>query len=373
MDYRSLFEKYTEKSISGRYLSPLMIMPLLNKMRFETIGQSVDGRKIFGRKFGDGPIRILMWSQMHGNESTTTKALFDLMNFLESEESPAKSFCTKFSLFMVPMLNPDGSHAYTRENASGKDLNRDFCDVSQPETKALLTVFDNFQPDYCFNLHDQRTIFGAGDSGRPATVSFLSPSFNEARDTNLVREKAMSVIMAMNDALQKEIPGQVARFDDGFNPNCAGDSFQLKGIPTILFEAGHFPGDYNREVTRRLIFTSYLVALQNISENVIVTNVIEEYLKIPQNKINFNDFIYKNVKINYDGNEIITNFAAQYIEKRIGDEIKFVASIAQIGSDSFGHFEYDAKGEAFLTGSPTIGQRADFTIGSQSFNNGMPV
>jgi hypothetical protein len=38
-------------------------------------------------------------------------------------------------------------------------------------------------------------------------------------------------------------------------------------------------------------------------------------LKIPQNNVVFYDFIYKNVKINYDGKEIITNFAAQYKEE----------------------------------------------------------
>lgn len=373
MNYLSLAEKYAEVSLSGRYISPEKVKSLLQRRKFDVVGQSVQARDIFGRKFGNGPIKILMWSQMHGNESTTTKALFDLMNFLESNESRAKEIAKRFSLYIIPMLNPDGSFAYTRENANGKDLNRDFCEVSQPETAALLNIAESFKPDYCFNLHDQRTIFGVGDTGKPSTVAFLSPSFNAAREISPAREKGMRVIVAMNKMLQSVIPGQVARFDDGFNPNCAGDSFQLKGIPTILFEAGHHPGDYDRDITRKLIFASYLVALISISENVIVDNVIEEYLQIPQNKANFNDFIYKNVKINYDGNEIITNFAAQYIERRVEDQVEFVALIAKLDSDSFGHFEYDAAGDEFVNGNPSIGQPADFTIGKQPFVNGLPV
>jgi hypothetical protein len=46
--------------------------------------------------------------------------------------------------------------------------------------------------------------------------------------------------------LQRYIPGQIGRFDDSFNLNC-GDTFQAMGVPTLLFEAGHFEGDYQRK------------------------------------------------------------------------------------------------------------------------------
>jgi hypothetical protein len=49
-----------------------------------------------------------------------------------------------------------------------------------------------------------------------------------------------------------------------------------------------------------------------LSENVIVSNGINKYLNIPQNKVVFYDFIYKTSR--YDGIEIITNFALQYKE-----------------------------------------------------------
>ena len=34
----------------------------------------------------------------------------------------------------------------------------------------------NFNPKFCFNLHDQRTIFGVEGTKNPATISFLAPS-----------------------------------------------------------------------------------------------------------------------------------------------------------------------------------------------------
>jgi hypothetical protein len=309
-----------------------------------------------------------MWSQMHGNESTTTKALFDFINFLHSNTAASEAILNAFTFCLLPMLNPDGAELYTRENANLIDLNRDAQDLSQPESKVLRQVFEIFQPDYCYNLHDQRTIYGVAHSGLPATVSFLAPSYNENREVNDVRTKAMSVIASMNDVLQQLIPNQVGRFEDSFNINCIGDTFQFLKVPTILFEAGHFPGDYEREETRKYIFIALLSGIQYLHENDIVDNKNDDYLKIPQNKVVFYDIVYKNVKINYDNKEKIINFAAQYNELLNKDKVTFEARIAQIDNleNYFGHQVFDAKGEIYQddnTGFPNIEQKADFYLG----------
>src|SRR5690606_18803559 len=99
---------------------------------------------------GDGPIKILMWSQMHGNESTTTKAVLDLINFLLEGSEMSNSILERCTIKIIPILNPDGALAYTRVNANGIDLNRDAQNLSQPESKVLRAVFEDFGPDYCF-------------------------------------------------------------------------------------------------------------------------------------------------------------------------------------------------------------------------------
>ena len=270
---------------------------------------------------------------------------------------------------MLPMVNPDGAEKYTRENANGVDLNRDSQALTQPESNVLRKVFEDFKPDYCYNLHDQRTIFGAGDKGNPATVSFLAPAYNENRDYNTTRLKAVEIIVAMNDVLQLYIPNQVGRFDDSFNINCIGDTFQNLGVPTILFEAGFYPNDYVREITRKYIFISLISGLKHIYENDIVSNKIEDYLNIPQNKVNFFDIVYKNVKINYDNLEKSINFAAQYIEKPNDGKIDFEAVIAQVDNldNYFAHHSIDAQGKTFKSpqGSvPNIGDKANFYLGN---------
>lgn len=291
MNFETIFHEYKVTEISRRYLTLDHIEPLLFEWntagQLQTIGYSVENRPIYTFTIGTGKSRILMWSQMHGNESTTTKALLDFLNFLDSENPIAKNLLKDFTFCCLPMVNPDGAKRYTRENAVKVDLNRDANLLTQPESLALRKAFDDFKPHYCYNLHDQRTIFGAGETGKPATVSFLAPAYNEARDINGQRTKAINVIAAMNAELQKLIPGQIGRFDDSFNINCIGDTFQSLNIPTILFEAGHFPNDYEREETRKFIFIALLAGFEFINENVVVSNGLHEYLNIPQNKVNF--------------------------------------------------------------------------------------
>ena len=381
MNLEQLFSQNKEELLHGRYITLDSIEPLLQKLntnnQLRIIGKSVLEKPIYSYKIGLGKTKIFLWSQMHGNESTTTKALFDFLNVLHSGSQLADELLKTFTFYAIPMLNPDGAFLYTRENANKVDLNRDSKDLTQPESRVLRDAFDAFKPDYCFNLHDQRTIFGVDDSGKPATLSFLAPSYDEERNINDSRLKAINVIAAVNEGLQSYLPNQVGRFDDSFNINCIGDTFQYLGVPTILFEAGHYRDDYEREVTRKFVFMAYVLAFTTISENVIVINGIDKYLNIPQNKVVFYDFIYKNIRINYDGIEKITNFAAQYKEELIENQICFNAYFSQIGDleNYFGHTEYDAQGALYkdeINNVPTVNQKADFYLtNSIEFVNGM--
>lgn len=380
MDYTQLFNQFKESSISGRYITNHHIEPLLENLKANfkvaVIGQSVKQKPIYSITIGTGKTKIFMWSQMHGNESTTTKALFDLFNYLQSDTADANKLKNNFTVFCIPILNPDGAEAYTRVNANEIDLNRDSVALSQPESQLLRNIFESFKPDFCFNLHDQRSIFAAGQTKNPATVSFLAPSYNESCEYNSARLKAVSVINAMNFELQKYIPNQVGRFDDSFNINCIGDMFQSLGVPTILFEAGHFQDDYEREETRKYIFISYLSGLKHINENVVVEGDLNVYLNIPQNKSIFYDFVYRKFKITDKSLNIITNFAAHYREILAGGKIEFEANIIEVGEGitNFGHQEYNAEGGVYsddYNNVPEVDNRADFYLDTTiSFVNG---
>lgn len=341
--------------IDNKYLTSFHLedfyASLCNDFTQRVIGYSVNQNPITAISWGHGNVKVLFWSQMHGNESTSTKALVDFLHYLNT--NPHNHWKSHFQFMTIPILNPDGAIAYTRENANLADLNRDFIQFSQPESQLLQRVYEEFQPDWCGNLHDQRTIFGVGESDKPATISFLAPSYNESKEYNETRLKAVQVIVVMNQALQKYLPGQIARFDDGFNPNCAGDHFQYLGTPTILFEAGFYPNDLHRNITRKYLFLAYHTMFYTLYENDLVDNKLEDYLKIPQNKVSFYDFICKKVKINYDNSEFITNFAAQYREVVHDGQVQLVSEVVAIGNveNRYAHTAINAQGKPIVFAS----------------------
>ena len=332
---KALFEDYNSfknHKISGRYIQQKDIQVLLDNLGEEfslkEIGVSVLGKPIHSIQFGNGSIKILAWSQMHGNESTTTKAIFDLLNYisLHKEESLVESILNNCSLCIIPMLNPDGAEAYTRVNANEIDLNRDAQDLSQPESQILSQVFKNFNPDFCLNLHDQRTIFSAGNNPEPAILSFLTPSMDKDRQIFPSRIKSMQLIAKIAQDLSELLPGRIGRYDDGFNINCTGDTFQSTQTPTILFEAGHFPGDYEREETRKYVFLALVSVLNSISENNFQQIDYQKYQEIPENEKLFNDIILRDA----NSENGVVDIAIQYKEIIKDRKLSFFPEIEKI-------------------------------------------
>ncbi len=347
LDYSTI----KEKTVTGRYVTNAEVDKLLNlhskEFKIEEIGFSVLQKKIKMVTIGTGPKRILMWSQMHGNESTTTKAVLDLLNYLKEPTDLAKTILKECTLKIIPILNPDGAAAYTRINANEVDLNRDAHDRSQPESRVLRAVYDAFEPDFCFNLHDQRTIFNVGKDQKPATISFLSPAHDQERSISKTRGISMQLIVAMNSLVQNLIPGQVGRYDDSFNHNCVGDAFQMLGTPTILFEAGHFEDDYEREHTRMYIFYAMLKAVETITKSEIEQYPQHMYLEIPENSKLFYDILIKNADQVVPDLPKNSDLGILYKEVLESNTIKFMPFVDQRGDldDYFGHKTYNCLDE----------------------------
>uniref|UniRef100_UPI00404B5F06 M14 family zinc carboxypeptidase n=1 Tax=Gelidibacter sp. TaxID=2018083 RepID=UPI00404B5F06 len=349
---QTLFKNHKENHLYHRYVALEHIQLLLEKhqpyFNIEIIGTSVLGEPISVIQIGSGSTKILMWSQMHGNESTTTKAIFDLCNvFAYENDSQIQLILKQCTIVIIPMLNPDGAKAYTRVNANDVDLNRDAQDISQPESRVLRDFFNKLQPHFCFNLHGQRTIFSAGNTNKSATVSFLAPAQDENCTITETRKKAMEIITVMNKNLQQQIPNQVGIYDDAFNINCVGDTFQSLNVPTILFEAGHFADDYPREKVREYIFQSLIIAIDYIANNTVTGEKFERYLQIPQNAKCFYDIIIRNARLETEVCEQITDIAIQYQERLVDNRIEFIPVVEQISKleTFFGHREIDAKSQ----------------------------
>lgn len=339
------YTKFKEIRVQGRYVTNAHIIPLLEEKKegfeVETIGYSVRKRPIHSITLGSGPLKILMWSQMHGNESTTTKSVLDLLNFLSANEKYSQHIRKQCTLRIIPILNPDGAAAYTRVNANQVDLNRDAKTRSQPESTILRGEYDSFSPDFCFNLHDQRTIYNVGSTPKPATLSFLAPAHNVERSISETRRTAMQLIVAMNEILETLIPGQIGRYDDTFNDNCVGDTFQLLNTPTILFEAGHFHEDYRREQTREYLFHALVHVLKTIAENKIESYNGNAYFEIPENQKDFFDILVHNVP--EENSNKRKDIGILFTEVLANGKIDFEPRVVQAGNleGCFGHQTYD--------------------------------
>ena len=309
-----------------RYLSSqkweLMLKALPYKLPTTVVGHSVLNQPINAHRLGNGAKKVLLWSQMHGNESTTTRALFDLFDHLNT--SKGEKLLTGLTMMIIPQLSPDGATAYTRVNANDVDLNRDALDLSQPESRALKEVFDAFQPDFCFNLHGQRSIFAAGKMGKSASLSFLSPAADAQRSLSPARIQAMQLIAHIHKNLQKEIPDQIGRYDDTFNPNCVGDRFTSLGVPTLLYEAGHNGLDYDRHFTKKMILNALLLGLNAIENGEFLNYSTAEYNQIPENEKDYVDIIIKNVDVRTEtGFFKKQELAVYYQEVKKGESVFF--------------------------------------------------
>ena len=191
MEGRTIAAKHRVPAITSRRfkhaelwgaLDPLIRAPGLS---VTDIGRSIQGRPIRAVTFGTGPVTVLLWSQMHGDESTATMSLADLIAWFASStpEHAAlrNSLASKLKIVMIPMLNPDGAELFQRENAVGVDVNRDARNLSTPEARALKSFRDSLKPAFGFNLHDQNARTLAGNTGNQVAIALLAPAADEDR------------------------------------------------------------------------------------------------------------------------------------------------------------------------------------------------
>jgi len=301
----SAFEKYKESAITDRRFKHADLQPLIQKhsdaFQIENLGESVEGKSISSMSWGDGQTKVMLWSQMHGNESTATMSLFDLFNFLEGKndghDELRKLLQNQLNLKFIPMINPDGADAFKRRNALDIDLNRDAISQISPEAIILKKARDDFEPEFGFNLHDQQIYYNVVNTPKQASISLLAPAYNYETEINEVRARAMQTIAGMNELLQELIPGQVGKYDDAFEPRAFGDNIQKWGTSTILIESGGYLGDPEKQYIRKINFMIILNALHQIATKGYEQYTIEQYFAIPDNGFQLMDLIINEMQV----------------------------------------------------------------------------
>lgn len=274
------------------------------RFRVAQIGTSVEGRPLRRIDFGAGAVPVLLWSQMHGNESTASRALADVLAFLRDrpDDPLAARIERELAVTVVPLVNPDGAARFQRPNAVGIDINRDARMLATPEARALKAVRDEIDARWGFNLHDQNIRTRLGASGRDVLIALLAPppGPGETSPANL-RARRMCSLLAR--ALEPIVGDQVARYDESFNPRAFGDMMTRWGTSVVLIESGGELADPTKERLRHANFVAILTALDAIASRAWQAEGEERYLGLPLNAPWIHDLLVRGASIVLPGHE----------------------------------------------------------------------
>lgn len=371
--YNSLHEQYKEEALTYRRFKHQDVVDLVKAhkgrgvLQVEEIGKSVESRAIYKLQYGNGDKKVMLWSQMHGDEPTATQALFDIFNFLEGQDDGFDSIrtCLKenLTLHFIPMLNPDGAERYMRRNAQYIDLNRDARATQTIEARLLRQMAEQIKPGYGFNLHDQSIYYNVPGTKNPVTISMLAPAYNAEREVNEVRKGAMQLIVGMNDLLQQYVPDAVAKYDDTYSPGGFGDNFQSWGASTVLIESGGLKGDPEKQEIRRFNFAIILNALLEIAQGSYKKYDYKAYDDIPFNASQLHDVVIRGVDLGTDSIPLTTDIAIRRAELTVDRDYCVRGWVEDIGDlkSAYGYDELDADGLKFIQGKvyPEVFQTVD--------------
>lgn len=358
---KQAYTQFKEERITHRRFKHADLQPLLKEhqqtgvLHVEEIGRSVENKEIYKVQYGQGDKKVMLWSQMHGNEPTATMALLDLFNFLEgsgdSFDAIRQLLREKTTIHFIPMLNPDGSDRFIRRNALDVDLNRDARNVATPEGQLLKQYADKIRPDFGFNLHDQSVYYNVPGTPVPVTIALLAPAYNYEREVNDVRGRAIKLAAGMNKMLQTIIPGAVARYDDAYSPRSFGDNFQAWGTSTVLIESGGYKNDPEKQYIRELNFMVILNALIEIAEGSYENHSNADYDEIPVNDSKLFDLLLRQVKIkHHDSLSYVADLGINRGEIHLDSTYSLRSRVVDLGdlAENFGYDELDAAGELEL-------------------------
>lgn len=360
--YEKLHETYKEPLLTHRRFKHQDIDSLVKQhqqravLSVDSIGKSVEKRNIYHLTYGEGKTKVMLWSQMHGDEPTATMALFDLFNFLEGRDddydAARKLIKEKLNIHFIPMLNPDGAERYMRRNAQFVDLNRDARAAQTVEAALLKQMAQKITPRYAFNLHDQSIYYNVPGTKNPVAISLLAPAYNLSREVNEVRKGAMQLIVGMNKLLQQYIPDAVAKYDDTYSPRGFGDNFQSWGASTVLIESGGISGDPEKQQIRKLNFIIILNALLEIAQEQYKLHNDAAYEQIPFNDSQLHDVVIRNVDLGTDSTTLVTDVAIRRSEVTVGRDFYARGRVEDIGDlqDFYGYDDIDAQGMEFIQG-----------------------
>jgi hypothetical protein len=286
------YDSFRENRLTKRRFSASLWSELMTEwsshFAVRELGKTEEGRPIHEVKWGEGPIQVIAWSQMHGDEATATLAMADIFRLLSSSEEFAQKFKQKLhqkiTLHIIPRLNADGVERWQRETALGIDMNRDATKQNSVEAQILSTWADEIKPTFAFNLHDQNRLYSVGNSPEQTHIAFLATTGDEEGTWTPSRLRAGQICQRMLRQIQPIIPGKIAKWTDEYESRAFGDTFSSRGYGLVLLESGGAGWDLEKHSLRKLNACLLLDAFCAIADGSYASESIANYEALPTNE-----------------------------------------------------------------------------------------
>ena len=286
------YESFRENRLNKRRFSAALWQELMTEWssHFDVreLGKTEEGRPIHEVKWGEGPIQVIAWSQMHGDEATATLALADIFRLLSTSSEPStelkQKLHQKITLRIIPRLNADGAERWQRETALGIDMNRDATKQNSVEAQILSAWADEIKPSFAFNLHDQNRLYSVGNSPEQTHIAFLATTGDDEGTWTPSRLRAGQICNRMLSQIQPLIPGKIAKWTDEYESRAFGDTFSKRGYGLVLLESGGAGWDIEKHSLRKLNACLLIDAFCAIADGSYASESIANYEALPTNE-----------------------------------------------------------------------------------------
>ncbi len=354
---------FKEDSLNHKRFKHSTLLSLIDELRKDErfditqVGRSMEGLPLNMISLGQGNVDIFLWSQMRGNEPTGTQAIFDIMNFFESDtlSNYKDVILSKTRLHFLAMVNPDGAEKFQKHNALGIDVYNDALRLQSPEGQILKRIRDSLEADFGFGLLGQGKYSHIGLTKQPTALSYSAPAHSDKKETNSVLERAKKLAGYMKGLVEQFAPGQISRQKDDFEPRGFGHNFQKWGTSTIIIESGRYSNDSNNHEIRKLNFVSILSGIYSIATETYKQANLSMYDDIPIENHKLFDVKISGVLYEIYGKNHVIDLGINLEETNTPefDDYSITGRVVQLGdlSTYSGRHDLNAKGMQILQGS----------------------
>ncbi len=220
------------------------------------LGKSTQGRPIYKieHKNDNAKDWLVVLGRQHPPEITGALALFPFVETLLSSSTLSQRYLEKYNVLVIPNINPDGVHAGNwRSNANGIDLNRDWNNFTQVETRLI--------HDYLQQLvtQGQKIKFAVDFHSTKSDIFYTMPVDYGVEQPYLVQHWLADLDRLMPHFKVKIKPGNNS--DLGVSKQYFSDQF---GVHAITYEMGD---NTERDKIKRIAVNAANLLMTNMLSN----------------------------------------------------------------------------------------------------------